>query len=335
MTASRGPTAQQVEEWSRLFRDWNYYPSLVISPQPDDSLGFQSTDCPLVFEHDGQWHMFYTGFNGQGYQTARAVSTDLIHWSEEGLVMGFGEAGAYDHGGVTFGGLLFSSYDLRAPRLLKTFEGKHWALYGCYPRQGGYELRPGAQGAAWSEDGWVWERLSRHTPILSVQGAQAWEQDCIYQPWLLEHDGVFYDFYNAAQGQYEQTGVAVSSDLRDWRRYPGNPVLRNGAADSFDAVFCSDSKVFWDQDHWVMLYFGVGGDHAHIMAAYSIDLLNWTRDPQPLYQAGGHPDGLDVRYAHKVSLVYDNKTDTFFMFYCAVDSDDNRGIGLLTSKPVV
>ena len=34
------------------------------------------------------------------------------------------------------------------------------------------------------------------------------EKDCIYQPWLIEHTGVYYNIYNAANGQIEQMGLA-------------------------------------------------------------------------------------------------------------------------------
>jgi len=276
--------------------------------------------------------MWYTGFDGRGYQTALAVSHDLIHWEYKGLVMGFGKEGAYDHGGVTFGGVLLESYDVRSPRRLKKWNGRHWVLYGCYPEQGDYEIRPGAEGAAWSDDGMTWHRASEDTPILSIDGAAEWEKDCIYQPWLLEHDGRFWNFYNAANGSIEQTGFATSIDMIHWTRYPGNPVIRNRTG-GYDELFCSDGKVFRDGDYWVIFYFGVGRGGAHIMIGFSPDLIHWTTHPEPLYKAGGHPGGLDKTYAHKISLVYNDRNDTLYMFYCAV-GDRGRGIGLLTSKPI-
>lgn len=326
-------STKTVKEWSTQFRDWHYYPDYVVPPNPEDGLSFQMTDCPLVWKLRDVWQMWYTGFDGTGYQTALATSTDLVHWEPQGLVMGYGKPGAYDHGGVTFGGLLMESYDLKAPRVPKRWNGKYWVLYGCYPRQGGYELRPGAEGLAWSEDGKAWQRHSDDTPTLSIEGAAEWEKDCIYQPWLIEHAGTFWDFYNAANGSIEQMGLATSNDLMHWERFEGNPILRNGGPGSYDEQFCSDGKVYRDGDHWVMIYFGVGQGGAHIMAAYSRNLTYWTKDEDPLYKAGGHPNGLDAKYAHKISLVYNEANDTFYMYYCAV-SDKGRGIGLLTSKPL-
>jgi len=340
--ASRGAIGREtidretLDRWAAPFRGWHYNPDFVLPPSPPDGLGFQSIDCPLVWKLGAEWQMWYTGFDGRGYQTALATSDDLVHWTPKGLAMSFGKPGAYDHGGVTFGGLLLESYDLKAPRTPKRWpdrDGKYWVLYGCYPKQGGYEIRPGAEGVAWSTDGITWHRTSEDKPILSIEGAAEWEKDCIYQPWLLEHGGEFWNFYNAANGGIEQTGFATSTDMLRWTRYPGNPVIRNGGPGSYDEQFCSDGKVFRDGDHWVMFYFGVGRGGAHIMAAFSRDLVHWTSHPEPLYKAGGHPAGLDKQYAHKISLVYDDAKDIFYMYYCAV-GPRGRGIGLLTSSPL-
>ena len=125
-------------------------------------------------------------------------------------------------------------------------------------------------------------------------------------------------------------GCATSTNLLDWKRYPANPVIRVRPG-GYDSQFCSDGKVFRDGDHWVMFYFGVGQGGAHIMAAFSRDLRHWTSHPEPLYKAGGHPGGLDAQYAHKISLVHDPASDTFYLYYCA-GGNKGRSIGLLTSR---
>ncbi len=331
--SSMGIDRATLDQWTAPYRGWHYAPDHVIPPSPNDGLNFKMTDCPLVWRQGDEWRMFYTGFDDRGYQTALAVSQDLLHWTPKGLVMSFGAPGTFDHGGVAFCAALFDSYDVRGPRTLKRWNGKYWALYSCYPKQGGYELRPGAQGAAWSLDGHTWRRASESVPIVSIEGAASWEKDCIYAPWLVEHEGKFWNFYNAANGNVEQTGIVNSTDLLHWTRYPGNPILKNGSPGSYDEQFCSDGKVLRDGDHWIMFYFGVGRGGAHIMAACSRDLYHWTSHPEPLYKAGGNPSGLDRQYAHKISLVYNPENDTFYMFYCAVGGK-GRGIGLITSKPL-
>ncbi|MBI2425860.1 MAG: hypothetical protein HYV27_23750 [Candidatus Hydrogenedentes bacterium] len=323
--------------WAAPYRNWHYYPNFVIPAKPaiPGHEAFYNTDVPTVYRvpGDAAWHMSFIAFDGKGYNSFVAKSDDLIHWRDYRLAMGFGPEGAFDRGGSVLGAYLYTDYDLWGARELKPRDGTFWSLYGAYPRQGGYELRPGYEGLAFSTDGLHWQR-AQDTPILSVHDADcgAWERDCIYQPWLVEHDGQFYNFYNAAQGGREQTGLAISTDLRVWRRFEKNPVLRTREG-GFDADFASDPKVFRDGDHWTMIYFGVGRGHAHIMAAFSRDLKTWTAHPEPLYQAGGHPKGLDKEHAHKISLVYEKASDTFYMYYCAANRA-GRGIALLTSRPV-
>jgi hypothetical protein len=70
------------------------------------------------------------------------------------------------------------------------------------------------------------------------------------------------------------------------------------------------------------------------MVAFSIDLLHWTVNPDPIVKRGGHPGGLDAKYAHKISLVWRSESQRFYMFYNAVDAQDRRGIALLTSAPI-
>ena len=124
--------------------------------------------------------MSFIAFNGHGYNSFVAESTDLVHWEDARLAMGFGPPDSFDHGGCVVGAFLYESCDLRVPRVLKKREGTYWTLYGCYPRQGGYELRPGYEGVACSSDGLTWQR-AKDAPILAVQDPDcaAWERDCI------------------------------------------------------------------------------------------------------------------------------------------------------------
>jgi len=116
-----------------------------------------------------------------------------------------------------------------------------------------------------------------------------------------------------------------SAPYRGWHYQPGHVIPANPNIHGHEE--------FRDGDHWVMFYFGVGKGGAHIMAAFSRDLVHWTAHPEPLYKRGGNPSGLDGEYAHKISLVYNPKNETFCLYYCAC-GNKGRGIGLITSKPL-
>ena len=151
-----------VKEWTAPYQAWHYYPEHVLPSDPEIP-GFEEvhmTDVPTIFQIPGdeKWYMSFIGFDGQGYQSFVAESEDLIHWTNRRLAFGYGPEGEFDHGGRVLGAYLYTSYDIKAPRTLKKHEGKYWSLYGAYPRQGGYELRPGYEGVACSYDAITWRR---------------------------------------------------------------------------------------------------------------------------------------------------------------------------------
>lgn len=327
---------ESVRNWSQKYRDWFHHPKHVIPCNPDipGYKDIRMTDVPTVYQlpNDSRtYYMSFVGFNGTCYQSFVAESTDLVSWTGYRLAMA---AEGEDEGGVVLGAYLYESYNINEPRVLKKVNGMFYSLYGGYSKKGGYEIDPGHQGLASSKDGLFWTR-EREESILSIFGDVGdWEKSSIYQPWLLEHDGTYYNFYNAKKMPQwvEQIGVATSTDLHEWTRHEDNPILCV-SRDGFDKQFCADAKVFFDDEvkHWVMFYFGVGKGGAHIMIAYSKDLLHWKRDPVPLYHAGDNPSGLDKSYAHKISIV--RAEDVYYMHYCAV-GDEGRGIGLITSSGV-
>ena len=141
-----------LREWTAPYRNWHYYPLHVISNKPGIE-GFQDiymTDVPTVYQllGDPHWYMTFTGYDGKGYQSFVAESADLVHWGNMRLSMGYGPEGEFDHGGVVLGAFLYEDYDIKARRNLLKKDGKYISLYGAYPRQGGYELRPGFEGLA-------------------------------------------------------------------------------------------------------------------------------------------------------------------------------------------
>src|ERR1019366_8989018 len=128
---------ETLDTWSAPYRGWRYWPDHVIPADPNITghEKFHNTDCPCVYQLPGQpdrWFMSFIAFSGQGYNSFVAESTDLVHWSNPRLAMGFGPTNEFDAGGCVIGAFLYESYEIKAPRLLKRRDGKYWSLYGCY-----------------------------------------------------------------------------------------------------------------------------------------------------------------------------------------------------------
>lgn len=301
-------------------------------------------DSPFVFAHDGSYRMMYVGYDGHGYQTALARSTDLIEWEFEALILGRGGSGRWDDVNVS-GTWILRENDLRGPGTLKKWKGRYWLAYHAYPSQG-YEAGPGRIGLAWTTDETLhtWHRLPE--PILEPADGSPWERGGLYKECLVEDGGRFYLFYNAKSehpegGAWtEQIGLALSNDLADFTRVEQNPVLPVSSS-SWDAVFASDPCVVRDDDQWCMFYFGFDGVRAQEGLATSPDLIESTKRPDPLIRTGGAGE-LDATHAHKPSTI--TKDGVLFHFYTAErparDGDPTdyegqfRSITVATSSPV-
>jgi len=204
---------------------------LAASGSPD-AFDSKLVDDPIVFRHESGFYMLYIGFDGQGYQTGLAMSSDLVHWKRLGCVAKRDPNSKYTRYNVALSSILRES-GLTSQGRARKVHGRYLGAWNAYPNPG-YEEGAAVIGLAWSDDLLHWELTE---PILFSADGAPWEHGGLYRPNLIEEDGVFYLYYNAKTdplpkaeggGWHEQTGVATSHDLKHWVRYSGNPVLRNG-----------------------------------------------------------------------------------------------------------
>jgi predicted GH43/DUF377 family glycosyl hydrolase len=292
-----------------------------------------SVDGPFVFHHHGAYYMTFIAFDGIGYQTGLASSSDLVNWNKEGCIL------KRDPNSPTLKYNAAMSWILRENGLYSRGEllkvgGYYWAAYHAYPNQG---LEQGAAviGLCRSKDlrNWIVD-----PPCLKPQDGAGWERGGLYKPCLLRHKGRYYIFYNAKNQTTwpwrEQTGVAFSDDLEHWTRYSGNPVISNGGPGSPDEIFASDPCVLKNGREWVLYYYGFDAKGvARDLAATSPDLFHAEKCSQILIDVGSK-GAVDSKYAHKPSVIQ-FKHDLYH-FYCAVSSDSGReirGISVARSRP--
>ena len=73
---------------------------------------FYNFDVLTVYQVPGQkgkWFMSFIGFNGQGYNSFVAESSDLLKWTNPQLAMGFGKEGQFEFGGCVVGACLVNT----------------------------------------------------------------------------------------------------------------------------------------------------------------------------------------------------------------------------------
>jgi len=288
----------------------------------------KKVDCPSVFRWDDRWYMMYIIFDGTGYETAVAESSDLLNFKPLGKILSFRE-GTWDARQAA-GYIALQDHSWGGSYELKKHQGKYWLSYigGALK---GYETDPLAIGIAWTLDPArpaEWTRL--HRPVLSRDQPDVREFEALTQyksNIIFDEDNSlgypFVMFYNGKKRNgYERIGIAVSNDMQRWLRYGAEPVIDNGKGLS------GDPQIARMGDVWVMFYFGCGWKpKAFDTFACSYDLVNWTKWDGPHLTEPSEP--WDRTYAHKPWVV--KHDGIVYHFYCAV-GDQGRVIALATSE---
>ena len=308
----------------------------IVIPAPAG----KKVDCPTVFRHGDRWYMVYVQLENepQGYTTQLAVSDDLLHWQAKGTILARSEGDAWDKANAA-GGIALVDPQWGGGGTLDTHEGRYWMSYlgGAKP---GYETPPLSIGMASTLDPTSpagWERLP--VPVLRAADTDArpFETGTLFKSFVFRDAAAtlgapFVMYYNARPPRGDETiGVAVSQDLRTWRRYGADPVIVNPRpADLKHGVISGDPQIVRMSDLWVMFYFGAfWKPKAFDTFAASRDLVHWTRWDGPHLIEPSEP--WDDEFAHKPWLLKHN--GVVYHFYCAVGKQ-GRAIALATSRPM-
>ncbi len=312
-----------------------YKYGLVMVPEDASEI----VDSPSVFRHGDCWYMVYIVFDGKGYETMLATSPDLLYWETKGKLLSFTE-NTWD-ANQKAGYIALQDYEWGGSYDLNPYEGKYWMSYLGGATEG-YEAGMLGVGMAYTSDPTrpaEWTRLDRPVMLPTDEDARWYETETIYKSSVIYDreqtlGAPFVMFYNAKnkdketpdKAHAERIGLAVSNDMKHWKRYQDDPVIDHGVGISGDAYITKMG------DLWVMFYFGAGWKpKAFDRFACSYDLVHWT------LWAGDDliapSESYDSQYAHKPCVIYWN--GVVYHFYCAVtrkDGKEQRAIALATSK---
>ena len=329
-----------------------YKYGLVMAPADN----YHKYDCPMVYQQDGKWYMTYVcydgkeGTDGRGYETWLAESDDLLHWHTLGRILSFPSDGLHLWDQNQRGGFpSLIDYHWGGDYGMQAYKGKYYLTYIGGPGTG-YEAvnAPLSIGIA-STSGSIttahpWDTQTK--PLLSYddEDAQWWEHMTQYKStiyWIKdkkqriqgEEQYPFVMFYNAGgkdeiHPKGERIGIALSKDMKRWKRYQGNPVF---AHDS-DGTITGDAQIVRMDDLWVMFYFSAFHPDREYNAfntfAVSRDLIHWYdwEGPDLIWPTKKY----DEMFAHKSYVVKHN--GVVYHFYCAVNDAGQRGIAVATSK---
>ena len=336
------------EEMSRIYQEVRtpYKYGMVVAPADN----YHKIDCPTIFRVGDKWLMTYVvyngkdGLDGRGYETWLASSDDLLHWNTEGRILSYKEDGWDMNQRGGFPALI--DWTWAGSYGISKYKKNYWLTYiGGHGT--GYEAvrEPLNIGIAWT-DGDITqahEWQSGNKPLLSIndKDAQWWEK-------LVQYKSTIYDdpqktlgkrfvmFYNAGginpanDLKAERIGIALSNDLKKWKRYEGNPVFANEVG----GIITGDAQIAKMGDLYVMFYFKAYDPSRKYNAfntfAVSRNLIHWQRwEGEDLIWP---TKTYDEMFAHKSYVLKHN--GVVYHFYCAVNNDQQRGIAVATSVPM-
>jgi predicted GH43/DUF377 family glycosyl hydrolase len=175
----------------------------------------------MVVRDGDHWYMFAEGKDDQPQWFS---SADGEHWERRGVL----DVRCQDGTPVPPG-------PLGTPSVIKTRDG--WFLL--------YERRDAGVWLARSGDLKVWTNV-QDEPVLA-RGPEPYDTQMIALNQVVEQNGRFYAYYHASRTverpRLWTTNVAVSKDLRHWRKYQGNPLLPESENKS-SGILVHDGKQF-------------------------------------------------------------------------------------------
>lgn len=188
-------------------------------------------------------------------------------------------------------------------------------------------------------------------PILQTKGFPYfyykgnWEGRWVYHPRVIQKDKRYYLFYTGKSGinflgniklQLRQDiGVAISNDLKQWKRKKNNPIISHSiAAEDWDSDLVAHADIIKVKNKYFMFYDGSkkGIWKESIGLAESTDLIHWKRSVnKPVLKCGSF--WWDTHHVSRCSVIKGND-EYFYMFFAGHDGICER-IGIARSNDLI
>lgn len=226
-------------------RDWEKdHRNPVVEIGVRGSWNSLSVDNPFVFRHDGTFHMFYNGNDGDGRRVGHATSGDLLEWEQDPAnpVIDRGADGAWD------------SANVAEPSVVE-WDGQFYLYYG------GHDGEKWQIGCATSDDLREWERYPT-SPLLGTGDPGEWDAHVAEGPFVAVVEDRLEMLYSGGhrRGQSspipKDVGHATALAPGAWEKDPDNPVLRTGPEPGWDVQRIGNPHLFVDEGEFHLFYTG-------------------------------------------------------------------------------
>lgn len=311
--------------------EWTYYPQSPVLKlgQPGEWDAMWVEPMSVVFDGN-HYHMWYLSYSSSGSPViGHAASTDGISWnkSDENPILTKGQNGTWDGEFIGAGSVLFLD-----GTFYLWFYGQNSAI-----AQSGIGLATSSDGVHWTE--------YENNPVYVPNDPGDWDDAAAGVNLSVVFDGERYHmWYDATAGQPAaqgaqpawRIGYASSDDGITWTACSNNPVLKNGAKDSWDWWTAMNPTVVKTGSGYHMWYYG---DNAKSQIGYarSQDGMNWTKCANNPVLSPRMVGSWNLIGLMRPVVFYENSTATFKMWYCGgglADGNLFAEIGYATAPDV-
>jgi len=297
----------------RVTSFWNWWPAtgdLVMSPGahggPDDI----SVTQPDILYHNQQYHMYYSGYNGDRMTICHATSPDGIAWTRNAA-----------NPILVSDPTTWQGRSLQLPRVLIIDDVFHmW--FRANDRV----------GHALSQNGLDWTFTG--SPV--IEGTPgSWDEDLVAIAEVLYDDSLFHAWFTGANNNITAIGYATSEDGVEWQKLP-TPVFE-ASDDGWDSGLIYASSVVHNGDYFYMWYSANdGSERSRIGRASSMNGTSWARitrdDPEIGYGAQGSWNAAASFYPN--AIIHNGHYEVWFNGVQYADSGWSIGRAIMTPTAI-
>ncbi|NUM75140.1 discoidin domain-containing protein [candidate division KSB1 bacterium] len=216
-------------------------------------------------------------------------------------------------------------YSAEPAVIYDSFEGRYKMWYST-SRDGFTQIY-----YATSDNGLNWTNYPDN-PVLRPGEVGAWDGFHVRSSAVVFTNGLYRLYYIGSGNSGVQIGLATSEDGITWQKYEGNPVIKRGAAGTWDSHTVYHPKVVFDGSKFMMWYAGSDGAYVKGGLATSTDGVVWNKysnNPVLLPGVAGSWDEYNVWPSSGVVF----KDGIFHLLYTGVNfaNPSNSPIGLAIS----
>ncbi|MBN1938404.1 MAG: hypothetical protein JW843_02385 [Candidatus Aminicenantes bacterium] len=281
---------------------WKRHQKNPILPAVPGTWMESQTANPDIALYGGVYHLYFRGQEGGHDRVGLAVSPenefDGVTWKilpEPVIDVGgpgdWDETHVLDPAAVRVGSTVFLYYSAVCPRCPRSiclavsqdgkrfvkhprnpvaiggapevvYDGRLFYLYFWKDRSGGgFEIHLAVSG-----DGYGF-REPTGEPCLPAGPAGSWDSHTVETPRIFKEGGLYYMMY-CGSDRFDDyppaAGLAVSRNLRHWKKYEGNPIFERGEAGAWDEGAVWFPTVRKVNGRYWMWYEGYGGGTSRI-----------------------------------------------------------------------